>query len=473
MRTYSDPSTMTINYPDNLVFSGDLNRTSITKNTTATHIELSFTINGYLYKDNLYFPPLENTIDFSMSDNLKLIYSRTVNTIFDTNESFNFTIKLYNNTSLLDTESLSIQSVILGKRRVFDKSGLIKNLTSFDYDKSISLTEFYYYFQYASDVHVKLLDGSVVSIDSFQYISEVSLESVTGGINYVYYIVNNFMLNPTFQYLSGENYWTNVIDFPSCSSVFEIDPTNKLKFTIPDVSCGDTMEVQYNGGSFTEGQNYVVYITVDSITNPSGEAYNITIDLGGNQVTFTPSIGVNTLTVTCGSTGILKLIGYMDANTGGFGTHGFSITNIIVKDLIQHKIYLNETCNGVGEKLKLRFLNRFGLWRYYYVIYKSENIGASSGISLWFSNGNFTELNNLYSEENKKYIQAITVYREGLSKEISNDIGDIIYTDKINLWDDVNSVWIPIKVTTNSINTIQKDNLFDVSLNLLLQSNNE
>jgi len=470
MRTYTDPCTFTIEYPDDLVFSGDLNRIAITKNTTATHVEISYTLGGYLYAENLYF--LTTSIEFSMADILKLLFNRTENSAFGTSQSFNFTVKLYNNTSLIDTESFSILTVILGKRRAFDLLGNVPNIDTIDFDSTLDLMDFGYYFEYPSDVNA-ILEAGNEFIDNYEGVSNISLSAVEGYIYWLTWRITNFMRNPNLQYLGGVNYWENVIDFPGCASIFEITASNKLVFTIPDESCGSTMEVKYTGRNFVEGQQYSVTVNIDNLTNPSGNAWNLKVDIGGNQSVSILAAGITQVFVTAGAGGLLKLVGYMDADTGGYGTHGFSLVSIVVTDLIDHQINLNYECNGVGEKLKIRFKNRFGLWRYYYVILKSENIASSNGISLFFLGNNYTELNNLFTEQQKPYSQSIQVYREGVSKEIANEFSDIIYSDHIHIFDNVNENWIPIKVGTNTFNIVEKENLFDVSLNLLLQSNNE
>ncbi len=470
MRTFTDPSTMTIEYPENQVFSGDLNRIAITKNTTATHVEIAFTINDYLYKENLYF--LTNTIVFSMAEIFRLLFIRTVNTAFDTTYTFEFTVKLYNNTSVIDTFDLEITDVILGKRRVFDEIGLIKNLDTFDYDVDLNLTDFYYNFEFSSDVYA-IVSGSPEFIDNFNGISSVGLSEVVGQIDYISWLVSNYILNSSFQYLGGNNYWTTE-SYSGCSTTFGVVAANKLEFIMHDVSCGTALTIEYTGGTFISGNSYTLEITVDAVNNPSVEPQYIWFELGETVGFGHSGVGTFTETIICGAGNALKLTAYMDADTVGYGTHSFTATSIKVVDYeTEHKIYLNKDCNGVGEKLKLRFLNRFGLWRYYYVIKKTENIGASGGVSLWFLDSNYTELNNLYSEQNKVYTQSLIVYREGVSKEVKNDISDIIYSDHIHLFDEFNNLWIPVKVQTGSLSTIDKETLFDISLNLLLQSNNE
>lgn len=469
MRAYTDPCSMTINYPDNLVFSGDLNRLYVAKNTTATHIELTFIIDGYTYSENLYF--LTSDLQFSMSKILNLLFNRNFYTIFDTTQTFDFTVKLYNNISLLDTVNLSIDTVILGKRRIFDKYGELKNLDTFDYNLDLGLSLIDYYFQYPSDVYAQYLSGNEF-IDNYNGLVHINSGDVSPNPIQLLWTVSNFMLNSSFQYLGGDNYWTTGA-FSGCSSFFGVDVSNKLKFIIPDVSCGDTMETTYTGGNFIEGQQYYIEITFASVTNPSANPCSLTIDIGGNQQTINSlGMGVSSKFVTAGPGGVLKLIGYMDADTGGFGTHSFSISNIKVTNQVYHFIYLNNECDSNGQKIALRFLNRFGMWRNYYVYLKSENINSLSGIRLQHLENNFSEFNNVFAEINKGETQSINVFRESLDEDIINDFSDIISSDYVHLYDEINSVWIPIKVNTNSFNIIEKDNLFDVNLSLLIQSGN-
>ena len=471
MRTYSDPSTMTINYPDNQVFSGDLNRIKITKNTTATHVQISFNLgsNPFNYKENLYF--LTSVIEFSLADVLKLIYERTNNTAFDTSNSFYFTVKLYNNTSLLDTENLSIEAVYLGKRRIFDELGVIPTISTVDFDQSIGINAFYYYLPYQSEIFYTV-GGVEYTLGTFSAgLTYLDFSAVVGIIDSIYFIVNNYMLNPTFQYLAGSNYWTTD-EFVGCSSLFGVTVANKLRCIIPDESCGITFTIDYSGRTFTPGVSYSVWITIDTVTNPSGNDYGITVSLGGTTSSLITGVGISNVVVVCGASGLLQLTAFMDADTGGFGSHSFSATNIHIKDYEVTTIDINNECSdGTGQKIGLRFLNRFSLWRYYYVVKKIENLGATSGIPLWFLEDNTTEFNDTYAEQQKGELQSLNVFREGLTKELANDLSDIISSDHVQLYDEVNSVWIPIRVLTNTFPISEKENLFDVSLNLLLQSN--
>lgn len=472
MRTYSDPSTMTINYPEDRVFSGDLNRIKITKNTTATFVELSFAINGYLYKENLYF--LTSTIVFSMSDIFKLLYDRTSNTTFITDENLNFTVKLYNNTTLIDTVVLSVTHIILGKRRVFDEFGKVPEFTTFDYNHNIGINSLGFLFYRPSFVYAMLADTSTVYLGLKQESSVIDLSAITDPIAYIYYSTRNYVSNQNLQYLGGVNFWTSST-FAGCSTSFGITPANKLEFIMPDVSCGDTLEIEYTKETFEEGKSYKISVTIDNVNNPSGSTYGIKVSLGGNESAFITAIGTTTVDVVCGAGGVLKMIGYFDADTSGFGTYSFSATTFVMTDTTPYRIYLNDesSCTGSGKEIAIRFLNRFGIWHYYSVIHKIENIGAGKGISLWFLDDNDSEINNLFSEQQKGYSQGLTVYREGVDKQTANDFSDIIYSDYIHLYDQINGVWLPVRVNTNSFAISEKENLFDVSLNLLLQSDNE
>jgi len=472
MRTFTDPSTMTINYPDDRVFSGDLNRVEVIKNTTATFVEVSFTINGYLYKDNLYF--LTSKVVFSMSDVFKLLYDRKQNDTFSTDQSLNITFKLYNNTTLIDTEILSISHIILGKRRVFDEIGKVNEFNSFDYCPKLGLSEFGFLFYRPSFVTVMLKDASTVYLGLKQESDLIDLSAINDPIDYIYYTTRNYVSNQNLQFLGGNNFWTSDA-FSGCSTTFGITAANKLQFIMPDVSCGDTLEIDYTKETFEVGKSYKISVTIDAVTNPSSSPYGIKVSLGGNESALISTIGTTIVDVVCGSGGVLKLIGYFDADTVGFGTHSFSATTLVMTDTNPYKIFLNEVCqcDDTSRAIGLRFLNRFGVWKYYDFNVKSENISSGKGTSLLFIDDNLTEFNGLYSEQQKEYSQSIIVYKDAVDKSILNDISDILYSDYKHVYDDINSVWIPVKINTNSFNIVERENLFDVSLNILMQSSNE
>lgn len=474
MRTYTNASTMSIEYPDNQVFSGDLNRIKITKNTTATHVQISFNLGAspFNYKENLYF--LTSSVEFSLADVLKLIYARTVNTAFPTGNSFYFTVKLYNNTSLLDTENLSIEAVYLGKRRIFDALGVIPTFSDIDFDPTIGINAFYYKFDFPSKVYYKPVSGAALLLGTFNGYAYVDFSAVTVEIDYIYYVVNNYILNPTCQYLGGDNYWT-FSEFSGCGTELGITALNKMRLICLDVSCGSSLEIDYTGGyEFEPSKYYNAEITIDVYNNPSSGDMWFIIDAGGNEFIVPTTIGVNTIPINFGLTSDLKMKALFEVDTTTYGSHAMSITNIVIKEIEANEqvlIETNDECLGVGKKLGLRFLNRFGLWRYYYVIQKVENLGATKGIPLWFLEDNTTEFNDTYAEQQKGETQSLSVFIEGLSKELANDFSDVISSDHVHLYDEINEVWIPVRVLTNSFPIVEKDNLFDVSLNLLLQSN--
>ena len=471
MRQYTD-SAVTINYPDSLTFSGDLNKITVTKNTTATHFELTFIINGYTYNENLYF--YSNTIEFSMSDILKLIFDREQNATFVTCKSFDFTIKLYNNTSLIDTVYLTLETVILGQRRVFDEKGVVPNINVIDYDTSIQLNnKFYYYFSKYSNVYAVLTDSSQVFVGIYEGFAEVDLTGVVGTIDHINYNVN-LITNPNFEYRDGTS-TTQLFNFPehpSCNSYFGITNANKLVFNISDVSCGDNFTLEYLGNNLISATQYTVIVKVSAVNNPSGNPQTIQFKIGSNYSATFSGVGTFSANMIAPFNAPLEIIGYMDADTGGFGAHGFICDYVIVK--LRHSesetITLNTDCGGYGEKMSLRFLNRFGKWCNYYVTKKSENIAGQSGISLFYLEGNDSEINGVYTEEKKGRSQAITVFRDGLTKEIYNDFTDLVDSEYVHYYDNVNEIWLPCKVLTNSFAINERENLFDVSLNLLLQS---
>lgn len=180
----------------------------------------------------------------------------------------------------------------------------------------------------------------------------------------------NLVLNPTFQYLAGpggsvgENMW-DTDAYPGCSTTFGISMANKLQFTMPDVSCGDTLTITYLGGSFSPGASYLVDIVVDNVNNPSGSPQYIQARLGGNVGTAFGGVGTASSVITCGPTGTLELIGYFDADTSGFGSHSFSATSISIIQLggnrtSEIKTYEIDRRKSRYNPLRFRWLNPLG-----------------------------------------------------------------------------------------------------------------
>lgn len=336
MRIFTN-SAMSVYYPEDLVFSGDLNLIEVSKNTTATFIEISFVINGYEYKENLYF--YSNTVSFSMSEILALIFYRSKNTTFIGLGSFSFTIKLYNNTTLIDEESFSIANVLLGRRKVFDKSGIVPFLDYF----------------------------------------EINLEA---GADSIYFFWNGGTVPFYYKGEDGGDYYFGLI-------------TNGIKII--------------NINALAVKPLYFYYGTFD-------ETFDETF-----QGVFT--------------------INYIDG------------------------------CGSSDKKIGLRFLNRFGVWRYYVFTKMSELNNSANGISLDFLGGNLTEYSGLKTEQQKPASQNLVLIKENINKEILNDLADVISTDHAHIYDAVNSVWIPVRVKTNAIPIVEKEDLFDITLNVNLKTN--
>ncbi len=338
MRTLTN-SAMTIRYPENITFSGDLNLIEVTKNTTATFFEISFVISGYTYKENLYF--FGTKISFSMQEILKLLFDRTENTTFLTTKNLNFTIKLYNNTSLIDTENLSIAKVILGKRKVFDKFGVVKSTNYYEYSPDIGITSFYFDW------------------------NEPAQQLWYMDVNNVEHFVTN--LNPL---------------------------TNFYNINIATLSPAPL---------------YFFYGTFDPTFD----------DTFQNRIDF---------------------------------------------------VSLND-CGDETRNIGIRFLNRFGLWRYYGFKLATETNSAGGGISVDFVAGNYSEYSGLKATQQKRTAQGITISKNNISKIVLDDFSDIVGCDHVHIYDDINSIWIPIGVSTTSTTQIEKEDLYDLVLNLNLKVN--
>ena len=465
MRNFTN-SAMSVNYPDNIVFSGDLNLINVTKLTTATFVEISFSIDGYAYAENIYF--FSSDVSFSISEILNLLFSRTSNSNYTTRSSFSFTLKLYNNTSLIDTESFTIGLVLLGKRKIFDKLGTIPNLSEFEYCPDLGISQLYYYFEHEPTVNVVLQDDSVVALEDInQNMALISFSEY--DVKSIYYIVNNFLKNPSMQYLGGVNFWTTGYPtFMGCGSYFGISTIGGLKFVLPDDSCGNIMTTEYNGGTFVSGVTYTFNVTVASITNPGLNEYIFTFDLGGNTFDFVPIVGINSFSIVCGGSGRLSITGFMDSDTSGYGAHSMVISEIIVKDLIHNPINLVSCCANIENKIQLRYLNRFGFWRYTIFEINTEKLATSNGILLDFISGNFTEYNGLSTEQQKRSAQSLNIFKDGVNNELKNDLIDIMSSDHVHIYDAINSVYIPVIVQTNSYIDKKKDTSFDFTLSINL-----
>lgn len=160
----------------------------------------------------------------------------------------------------------------------------------------------------------------------------------------------NTIQNPTFLYLggtgsgSGKNKWNKTL-VPVCYNQFGIETFNRMIFDMNDNTCGSTMSVEYLGGTFIPGTDYIITFNVDTIVNPSGSTQSVLVNLGGNTTIPFSGTGSYTQTITCGSTGVLQLVGYFPANTSGFGYHAFTMNSI---SIIQSEVkFTGYDFNGV------------------------------------------------------------------------------------------------------------------------------
>ena len=170
--------------------------------------------------------------------------------------------------------------------------------------------------------------------------------------------------NPFLQYMGGSNFWTTD-SFPGCSSSFGITVANEMTFVVPDVSCGDTMTIQYTGGGFVPGITYSIVVNIVTVNNPSGNVYSVTPVLGGTVGTPFSGLGTAGQNIVCGPSGILELVGYMDADTAGFGSHSFSLNVVFITSqggnrTSEYKYYEIDRRNTKYNPIRFRWLNRLG-----------------------------------------------------------------------------------------------------------------
>lgn len=196
---------------------------------------------------------------------------------------------------------------------------------------------------------------TVINQDVFKY--RVYLTDTASGV------LNQ---NPFLQYMSGSNFWTTDT-LPGCGSSFGITVADKMQFVIPDVSCGDTMTVEYTGSTFVPGIVYAIIVDIDTINNPSGGVMALTPILGGNVGTPFSGVGIQAQLITCGSTdsGKLKMQGFMDADTAGFGSHGFTVQLISISSqggnrTSEYKYYQIDRRVTKYEPIRFRWLNQLG-----------------------------------------------------------------------------------------------------------------
>lgn len=180
-----------------------------------------------------------------------------------------------------------------------------------------------------------------------------TIHSVNTGINggtavysdnrkTIYTGTTQILNNPTMIY-SGGNWSSYGPD--GCSVNLGLTVANKLTFVIPDVGCGTNTQISYNSYSgFVTGAPYIVYTTVSDINNPSGNDQSVTPVLGGNYGTPIVGTGTTAQIIVCGTGNTFGLEFYMDADTGGFGSHSESVSNCHIDTYNTYSAY---TFNGV------------------------------------------------------------------------------------------------------------------------------
>ena len=288
-------------------------------------------------------------------------------------------------------------------------------------------------------------------IDSNTEYYRVSLESVDSA---------QLLNNPTVQYLGGPgtNSW-NTDSYPGCSTSFGITVANKIQFIMPDASCGQTLVISYQDGAFIEGQSYTVTFNVDNINNPSGEAQSVTVSIGGNTGTAHSGTGTFTDTIVAGPGGVLELIGYFDADTGGFGSHSFSIdlVEMILEGGVrtsEYKYYEIDRRKTNYKPMRFRWLNQLGGFDSY-----AFNLAQLNQLSI-----TRTEYDKLMPAYHKigdrgrqltsvKAVEKVTVSSNWLTEEESNWLSEL-YTSVEVFKQDTCPIYHFHNITSLSVNTV-------------------
>lgn len=160
----------------------------------------------------------------------------------------------------------------------------------------------------------------------------------------IYTGATQYLNNPTMNYSLASDWSSYGPD--GCAVTLGVTVSNVLTFSIPDVSCGTNNKTSYNSNSgFTPGAFYVVYVGVNNINNPSGNDQTITPVLGGNFGTPIIGTGFTAQILQCGTGNTFGLNFYMDADTGGFGSHSESVNYCAVENLNFYSAY---TFNSVA-----------------------------------------------------------------------------------------------------------------------------
>lgn len=225
----------------------------------------------------------------------------------------------------------------------------------------------------------------------------VGVENINNALGYNFinsmtdyynvYLINepstsNLIENPTFQYNAGDTKWT-IDSHIGCASSLQISVVNKMQLVIPDVSCADTFQSYYIPNTFQQGKTYDITFTIDSINNPSGNACWVRLNLGGNYTPTYSSVGTHTIQFSFAYSNVLFIEMYMDADTGGFGSHSMSMTDISFIEVggnrtSEIKTYQIDKRKSKYNPVRFRWLNSLGGFdSYTYNLVSKENINIS------------------------------------------------------------------------------------------------
>lgn len=339
MRTHNFTSiTGTITYPDSTIYSSDNNFITCQLSLAPTqYLELSFTVEGVLYKDVNYFDS-NIKVRVSISEILDLIFSKSEDSIFETDiTTFTILAKIIDSSTggTDDFKLITFEHVMLGKREVGDVIDTIFENGNFE-----------------------------------------------SGISNLFY----FYLNGTNKIFVSEN----------------------------------------NGGSYTDlGTFYkgINHINLDSFSK--------------TDLIFILGDGTSTFDSTFDST---------------FGNPGKKIKQEII------------TCTD-DRTVRMRYNNRFGLWKYKNAKRTNKNYSVSGLVKLPYEKGN--DYSGMFFDKNKESENLISIFSEEQTKNEQREWKDLIESNHVTMY--VNGVWLPVEVATNQILIDEKLEAADVNINLLIQ----
>lgn len=198
----------------------------------------------------------------------------------------------------------------------------------------------------STDLKIYPLSGQSATID-YIYIRDIT--NLSGCTYYTdkrrtidSATTTNILFNPSLQYSLGG--WTSY-GADGCAVTAGLVVTNKLQLTVPDASCNTFDQKIYNTGTtLIAGALYDVTYTVSNVNNPSGGDQFVRPIVGGTYGSSFTGTGTTTERILAGTGTTFGVQMYMDADTGGYGSHSMAISAISVKPVTQFSGY---TFNGV------------------------------------------------------------------------------------------------------------------------------